>query len=306
VTEGLGNLSALSIDVEEWFHSANVSSRVPRSMWEDCEPTVERNTMRMLEILEERGIRATFFILGWIAARWPELVKAIAADGHEIASHGYHHELVYSLTPQAFRADVARSRAILEDISGQPVRGYRAPCFSITDWAIEILRDEGYSYDSSMMPTFAHDRYGKLDGIDARQAVVEVREGFTEVCVSCIPLRGRGIPWGGGGYFRLAPFTLWMRGVASIHGAGLPYVFYIHPWEIDPDHPCPSGIGALNRFRQRINLGRCEKRFAALADAFEWTTIGDLIEIWGETGPHSLSPEIAQQRNIATNGRKKR
>jgi polysaccharide deacetylase family protein (PEP-CTERM system associated) len=275
-------------------------------MWEDCESTVERNTMRILEILEARKVGATFFVLGWVAERFPEMIRAIAAAGHEIASHGYNHELVYSLTPEAFRADVARSRALLEQISGRPVKGYRAPCFSITEWAIDILHDEGYTYDSSMMPTIAHDRYGRLDGIDARHAIVELREGFTEVCVSCISLGGKGIPWGGGGYFRLSPFSLWMKVIASIRVAGLPYFFYIHPWEIDPDHPCPGGIGAVNRFRQRINQSRCEQRFVALANAFKWTTIGDLIKIWGEGEPKRLPSEIATRRTIFTSGRTKR
>lgn len=277
--------NALSVDVEDWFHSENVKSRVPRSSWDGCATRVERNTMRMLGILEELHVRGTFFVLGWIAERHPGLVRSIVAGGHELASHGYGHELVYAMTPEAFRADVARSRALLEDISGCAVRGYRAPCFSITGWAIDILQEEGYAYDSSMMPALAHDRYGRLDGIDGSRPIVPLRDGFDEVCISCLSLRGRGIPWGGGGYFRLAPFALWMKGIDRIRRTGAPYVFYIHPWEIDPDHPCPAGIGRVNRFRQRVHLGKCEARFAAIAGALEWTTVGDLVGQWRARQP---------------------
>jgi polysaccharide deacetylase family protein (PEP-CTERM system associated) len=286
---GAGAGMALSIDVEDWFHSANVTSVVPRETWDRCASRVESNTMRMLEILHEQRACATFFVLGWVAERFPRLVLAIAAAGHEIASHGYGHELVYRMTPPAFRADVARARVLLEDLTSLPVRGYRAPCFSITDWATDILQEEGYSYDSSAVTTLVHDRYGRLAGINGRQPILKLRERFDEVCVSCLPLGSRGVPWGGGGYFRFVPYALWTYGIAAIRWAGLPYVFYIHPWEIDPEHPLPAGISASNRFRQRVNLHRCEARFAALAGAFEWISIGDLLDRWH-----------AQQRSAAT------
>jgi polysaccharide deacetylase family protein (PEP-CTERM system associated) len=287
---------ALSIDVEDWFHSANVESVVPRESWDRCASRVERNTMRMLEILHEQRTCATFFVLGWVAERFPRLVPAIAAAGHEIASHGYGHERVYRMTPAAFRADVARARALLEDLASSPVRGYRAPCFSITDWAADILQEEGYSYDSSAVTILAHDRYGRLNGIDGRQPIVELRERFDEVCVSCLPLGRRGVPWGGGGYFRLVPYALWMYGIAVIRRVGLPYVFYIHPWEIDPKHPIPAGMSVSNRFRQRINLDRCEARFSALAGAFDWIPVGDLLDRWhaqrkSATPPEGQAPE---------------
>jgi len=281
--------AAFSIDVEDWFHSENVKAAVPRDRWDGSVSRVERNTMRMLEILDEKGVRATFFVLGWVAERRPGIVRAVVDGGHELASHGFGHELVYTLSEAAFRNDVARARALLEDLSGQRVRGYRAPCFSITDWAIRVLREEGYSYDSSMMPTLAHDRYGRLEGIDGTQPIVSLADGFDEVCVSCLPLGRRGLPWGGGGYFRLTPFRIWMRGVATIRRAGLPYVFYIHPWEIDPGHPLPPGLTASNRFRQRVGLARCEARFAAMAGALRWTTIGGLIDGWRAEGRRAVA-----------------
>jgi polysaccharide deacetylase family protein (PEP-CTERM system associated) len=270
--------AALSIDVEDWFHAANLN--VAREAWERCELRVERNTMRMMEILDACHARATFFVLGWVAEKCPHLVRAIAAAGHEVASHGYDHELVYSQQPNAFRSDVLRSKEYLEDLIGKRVRGYRAPSFSITDWAIPILQDVGFEYDSSVVPTIAHDRYGRLNGMDAGRPVVLLRDGFYEVCISCIQLGKHGIPWGGGGYFRLVPYLLWLWGVRRILRSGIPYIFYIHPWEIDPGQPRVAGIKATYEFRQRVNLQRCEGRFAALVGAFEWIPLCDLIDGW--------------------------
>lgn len=270
--------TALSIDVEDWFHAANLAGVVPRGSWEACEPRVERNTIRMLQILEARQARATFFVLGWVAERCPGLVRMIADAGHEVACHGHGHQLVSSLQPGEFRADVARAKHYLEDLLGMPVRGYRAPSFSITDWAIPILQELGFDYDSSFVPAIAHDRYGRLTGVHAGTPVALLRAGFHEVSISCLRLGRRGIPWGGGGYFRLAPYALWLQGVRAILRSGRPYVFYIHPWEIDAGQPRPSSMKATEIFRHRVNLGRCEERFAALAGAFRWTTIRDLID----------------------------
>ena len=269
---------ALSIDVEDWFHSENVKRGVSRDSWDRCEPRVERNTMRMLDILDATNTRATFFVLGWVAERNVKLVREIAAAGHEVASHGFAHQLVYSLSPEAFRQDVSRAKALLEDIAGQEVRGYRAPCFSITPWAIPILQETGHAYDSSMVPTAAHDRYGSLGTIDDGSDIAELGEGFHEVCVSCLRFSRRGIPWGGGGYFRFVPYAAWMRGIDIILAGGHPYVFYIHPWEIDPGQPRVDGMSVFNTYRQRVNLHRCEERFEALCARFHWMTIGEMIE----------------------------
>jgi polysaccharide deacetylase family protein (PEP-CTERM system associated) len=280
-TERTGSLgAALSIDVEDWFHTDNLRDVITREAWESRELRVERNTMRMLEILESSNARATFFVLGWVAEKCPQLVRAIAAAGHEIASHGYGHEHIYSLGPREFRSDVVRSKQYLEDLTGKPIRGYRAPSFSITDWAIPILQDVGFDYDSSVVQTIAHDRYGRLSGMHAGRPIVSLRDGFDEACVSCIRLGKRGIPWGGGGYFRLIPYVLWLQGVRMILRSGMPYIFYIHPWEIDPGQPRVAGMTASNSFRQRVNLHRCEERFAALVGAFEWMPICDLIDRW--------------------------
>jgi len=283
--------TALSIDVEDWFHTDCLKGVIAREAWERCELRVERNTMRLMEILEARKARATFFVLGWVAEKCPDLVRAIAAAGHEVASHGYGHEHVYSLRPSEFRSDILRSKRYLEDLTGTAVRGYRAPCFSITEWAIPILQDAGFDYDSSVVPTVAHDRYGQLNGMHAGRPIVSLREGFYEAGISCIRVGvgKRGIPWGGGGYFRLVPYALWLAGVHAILRSGTPYIFYIHPWEIDPGQPRAAGIDLANGFRQRVNLHRCEERFASLVGAFEWMPICDLVDQWkaGHSGqPH--------------------
>jgi polysaccharide deacetylase family protein (PEP-CTERM system associated) len=273
-----GASAAMSIDVEDWFQVENLKPVVPRASWDGQESRVVRNTNRILELLEARGARATFFVLGWVAERHPELIRRIAAAGHEIASHGYGHDLLYTLTPAEFRADVDRGKKLLEDLTGQRVTGYRAPSFSITDWAVTILQELGFEYDSSVFPTVAHDRYGRLTGVDAGQPVLELRPGFYELCISCLPLGKRGLPWGGGGYFRMLPYPAWRAGIQRILASGSPYMFYLHPWEIDPGQPRVNGLSAVSRFRHYLNLARCESRFAALLADFRWTTVRDVLE----------------------------
>ena len=268
----------MSIDVEDWFQVENLRSAVARDTWDERELRVERNTDRMLELMAARGVRSTCFVLGWVAERCPDLVRRIAAAGHEVASHGYGHDLIYSLKPEDFRADIDRSVKLLQDLSGQPVRGYRAPSFSITDWAIPILQECGIEYDSSAFPTVAHDRYGKLSGMTPGRPIVTLPGGMTEVCISVVNVAGKGIPWGGGGYFRLFPYPLFRWGVRRVLATGDPYVFYIHPWEIDPGQPRVSGLKRSHAFRHYVNLARGEARFAALLRDFEWMTMGELLE----------------------------
>jgi polysaccharide deacetylase family protein (PEP-CTERM system associated) len=275
---GRSGSAAMSIDVEDWFQVENLKPVIARATWDSRESRVVRNTNRILDLLEEHRARATFFVLGWVAERQPELIRRIAAGGHEIASHGYGHDLIYTLSPAEFRADVERGKKLLEDGTGQRVLGYRAPSFSITDWAVSILQDLGFEYDSSVFPTVAHDRYGRLTGVDFGHPILELRPGFHEVAISCLPLGKRGLPWGGGGYFRMLPYAAWRGGVRRILGSGAPYVFYIHPWEIDPGQPRMRGLSAVSRFRHYLNLARCEDRFARLLADFSWTTVKSLLE----------------------------
>jgi len=269
----------MSIDVEDWFQVENLKGVIARDTWDSRELRVERNTDRMLELMAARNIRCTCFILGWVADKCPTLIKRIADAGHEIASHGYGHELIYNLTPVQFRDDLIRARDLLQNITGQRICGYRAPSFSITDWAIDILQETGIEYDSSAFPTVAHDRYGKLTGMKPGTPIVKLREGFHEVCVSCLNVGKRGLPWGGGGYFRLIPYAVFKRGVRKILKGGQPYVFYIHPWEIDAGQPRveAGSLKRSHRFRHYVNLRRCESRWAALLRDFEWMPVGELL-----------------------------
>ena len=281
----------MSVDVEDWFQVENLKPVIPRASWDTRERRVERNTLRILELLEEQQVKGTFFILGWVAERHPGLIRRIAEAGHEIACHGYGHDLLYTLTETEFRADIDRCKKLLEDVTGAPVLGYRAPSFSITDWAIPILQEMGFQYDSSVFPTVAHDRYGRLTGVDAGHPILELRPDFFEVCISCLPVGNRGLPWGGGGYFRMIPYLPWQAGVRRILGTGAPYVFYIHPWEVDPGQPRVDGLGRLSRFRHYVNLDRCEDRFRSLVTGFQWTTIKSILDQWkSRIAPRSPVP----------------
>ena len=268
----------MSIDVEDWFQVENLKAVIDRGTWDERELRVERNTDRMLEIMDHHGVKCTCFILGWIAEKCPGLVRRIAQEGHEIASHGYGHELIYSLSYDEFREDMTRGIKFVEDTTGAKIRGYRAPSFSITDWAIDILQELGLSYDSSAFPTVAHDRYGTLNGMDSGRPIVEIRDGFHEVCVSVLKIGKKGVPWAGGGYFRLFPYPIFKRGVRRILDAGRPYVFYIHPWEIDPGQPRIKGLNRSHAFRHYNNLAKCDARFDDLLGSFRWTTIGSVLD----------------------------
>jgi polysaccharide deacetylase family protein (PEP-CTERM system associated) len=269
--------AAMSIDVEDWFQVQNLAGSVPRDSWERQERRVEANTRRMLDIMERTGARSTCFVLGWVAERHPELVREIAARGHEVASHGHGHELIYEIGPERFREDVRRSKAILEDIVGTRVEGYRAPNFSITDWAIDILAEEGYAYDSSSFPVVAHDRYGRLSKGGGGKAIYEIAPGLREVCVSALDVAGKGIPWGGGGWFRLIPYPLFSAGVSRFIATGQPYVFYIHPWEIDPGQPRVRCAKRSHGWRHYMNLGACAARWERLLASRRWCAIRDLL-----------------------------
>lgn len=282
--------AAMSIDVEDWFQVENLKPVVARATWDSRESRVVRNTNRILDLLGEHRAQATFFVLGWVAERQPELIRRIEAEGHEIASHGYGHDLIYTLSPAEFRADVERGKKLLEDVIGHRIIGYRAPSFSITDWAVSILQDLGFEYDSSVFPTVAHDRYGRLTGVDSGQPILQLRPGFHEVCISCLPLGRRGLPWGGGGYFRMLPYGVWREGVRRILGTGAPYVFYIHPWEIDPGQPRVQGLSRVSRFRHYLNLARCEERFARLLADFRWTTLKSLLSDFSPPPPRQSEP----------------
>jgi polysaccharide deacetylase family protein (PEP-CTERM system associated) len=281
--------AAMSIDLEDWFQVENLRGVVPRASWRVSESRVRRNTERLLELMEDRGVHCTFFVLGWVAESFPGLIGDIAAAGHEIASHGYGHEPIYRLSPQAFREDVKRSVRLLEDVTGRKVRGYRAPSFSITEWAPAILQNLGLEYDSSLFPTIAHDRYGTLGAVDTSTPIFEILPGFREILLSTLRIGRHHLPWAGGGYFRLVPYPLFAQGVRRVLASGRPYVFYLHPWEIDPDQPRLRGLKPSLAFRHYYNLHRCEPRFVRLLHDFRWTTLADLLELHQPGGKNPVA-----------------
>lgn len=264
--------NALTIDVEDYFQVSAFSRHIPRSSWEDLPCRVERNVDRILALLDKNQIKATFFTLGWIAERYPVMVKRIVENGHELASHGYAHHRVTELSREQFYEDVTRSKALLEDISGQPVKGYRAPSFSINGdnlWALENLEMAGYRYSSSVYPV-KHDHYG-MPNAPRFAFTPDNTQKLLELPVTTVSFFGRNFPAGGGGYFRLWPYVASRWFLQRVNRVDhQPAIFYFHPWEIDPDQPRQTGISFKTRFRHYLNLGRMEKRLDLLTQHFSW------------------------------------
>lgn len=268
--------NALTIDVEDYFHVGALADTVDRASWEAREYRVERNVDRLLGLFSRKGVRATFFVLGWVAEKSPALVRRIAQAGHEVASHGYSHETVYSQTPKVFREETLRSKCFLEDILGHPVRGYRAASFSITPrslWALDILIDLGFKYDSSVFP-IRHDRYG-LPNASPEPGPLRAPSGrhLVEFPMSIASWGRLKLPVSGGGYFRIFPYSLIRLGLKRIiQDHGRPFVFYLHPWEIDPGQPRVK-TNALSRFRHYTNLDVCEARLEQLLQEFSFDSM---------------------------------
>jgi polysaccharide deacetylase family protein (PEP-CTERM system associated) len=269
---------SLSVDVEDWFQVENLKGAISRASWSEREFRAEANTDWILATLAETDTKGTFFMLGWVAERVPGLVKRIHAEGHEIASHGYGHDLIYTLSPRDFQRDVERSKGFLEELTGERVLGYRAPSFSITDWAIDILITLGFRYDSSLFRAAAHDRYGSLETFTiAEEPCFELRKDFYQVPLSYLTVAGKKVPWAGGGYFRVFPYPLFKWGVTRIvqtHGA---YTFYIHPWEFDSGQPRVDNLSWQHRFRHYRNLSRTKTRFADMVRSFHFKPIRALL-----------------------------
>lgn len=272
--------NAMTIDVEDYFQVSAFAPHIERSSWDTLPCRVERNVDRILGLLEARRAQATFFTLGWIAERYPDLVRRISAAGHEVASHGYGHLRASDQTSEQFRDDVTRSKAILEELTGKPVRGYRAPSFSIGPdnlWALDVLAECGYQYSSSVYP-IKHDHYGMPDA--PRFAFRPRPNGVLEFPVTTLSLMRRNFPAGGGGYFRLAPYALSRWVMRRVNRAdGEPCIFYFHPWEIDPEQPRPSGLTLKTRFRHYVNLSRMESRIASLLSDFAWNRLDRVYKI---------------------------
>jgi polysaccharide deacetylase family protein (PEP-CTERM system associated) len=271
--------NAMTIDVEDYFHVSAFERHIDRRRWDSFESRVVANTDRLLRLVAAADVRATFFVLGWVAERFPDLVARIARDGHEIASHGYSHRLVYDMTPREFAEDIRRAKALLERISGQPVLGYRAPSYSITRqslWAFDVLLDEGYVYDASVFPIH-HDRYGIPDAPRFPYRVTRAAGSLWELPGSTVRWAGQNLPIGGGGYFRLLPYGWTRRGIAYVNSIERrPVMFYLHPWEIDPGQPRIEAP-LVSRFRHYRNLGKTEPRLSRLLAEFRFDTALNML-----------------------------
>lgn len=272
--------NALTIDVEDYYHVAGFESVIRFEDWDRYESRVERNTERILDLLDGHRSKATFFILGWVAERFPKLVRDISDRGHEVASHGYAHQRIHAQSPELFREETKRAKAILEDTIGHPVQGYRAASYSIvtkTLWALAILKEEGFVYDSSIFPVY-HDRYG-IPGYHRFCHVLE-REpgiGLIEFPLSTLRVAGLNVPIAGGGYFRLFPYRFIRWGIRHLNNKeNQPGVIYLHPWEIDPEQPRVHA-NPVSRFRQYLNLKRMEGKFSRLLTDFRFGTIMDVL-----------------------------
>lgn len=271
--------NAMTIDVEDYFQVSAFEAHIPRSAWDTLPCRIESNMSRILDLLDKKQIKATFFTLGWVAERYPRIIRRMVEGGHEVASHGWGHQRVTDLDWQRFEADIVRSKALLEDLSGQEVVGYRAPSFSINDqnlWALDCLAQAGYRYSSSIYPV-QHDHYGMPDA--PRFAYFPRGEnGVLEIPATTVRLWGRNIPAAGGGYFRFWPYVLSKWFIAHLNNhESQAAIFYFHPWEIDAEQPRQTGISLKTRFRHYLNLHRMEERLNALTSDFKWDRVDKIF-----------------------------
>lgn len=280
-----GPVNAMTVDVEDYFQVSAFESHIRRDDWERLPCRVEANTHRVLDLFTEAGVQATFFTLGWVAERFPGLVRRVVDEGHELASHGWEHVRVIHQTPEQFRADVRRTKALLEDLGGHKVRGYRAASYSIGErnlWALAELADAGYEYSSSIFPG-RHDLYG-MPAAPRFAFRPDNAPGLLEIPITTVELAGRRWPAAGGGFFRLFPYALSRTLLRRVNGYdGRPALFYFHPWEIDPEQPRQTGIGLRTRVRHYLNLERTESRLRRLLTDFAWNRMDRVFLAGGTT-----------------------
>ena len=271
--------NALSVDVEDWFQVGAFENVISRSDWDACDCRVERNTDALLAMFEAAGIKATFFTLGWVAERYPALIGRIADAGHELGNHGQNHDRVFTFTPQQFAADLERSRKAIEDAAGVAVRGYRAPSFSInphTPWAHEVMAEQGYSYSSSINP-IKHDHYGWPDA--PRFAFHPLPDSeLVEIPVTTAMLGKKRIAAGGGGFFRLLPYSYSRWAIRQVNADARPGIIYFHPWEIDPDQPRVANAPIKSKLRHYTNLDAMAGKLKRLMADFKWDRLDRIVE----------------------------
>lgn len=274
-----------SFDIEDWFHAENLKAHLAGADWTTLEGRVERNTNRLLDIVGEAGVHSTFFVLGWVARRYPDLVRRMVAEGHEVASHSDRHLRLYDLDHTALVADLTTARDVLEQLAGARVWGIRAPVFSISDAVLDCLEECGYWYDSSYFAFGAHDRYGRLHTpIDPAQPVVQVRPGLLELPMSCVRV-GAQLPWAGGGYFRMIPYAVFRWGVARRLSRRGWFMFYFHPWELDVHDAVPPGLPRAVRFRTFAGRGRMDRDLRRLLAEFGSQRIDQTLRSRGYSPP---------------------
>jgi polysaccharide deacetylase family protein (PEP-CTERM system associated) len=263
-------VNALTIDVEDYFQVSAFAEHIPRASWDSMPCRVEQNIDRILQLLTDSGVHSTFFALGWIAERYPEMIRRIVDNGHELASHGYEHRRATDQGYGEFLADIRLAKAVLEDIAGHRVKGYRAPSFSVgpgNQWAFECIADAGYRYSSSIYP-IRHDHYGAPG---THRFAHEVNKGLLEVPIATVRVWGSTLPAGGGGYFRLLPYRVSKWSLQRINDVDCqPAMFYFHPWELDPEQPRVQGPGPKAQFRHYVNLRHMESRLRRLVADFQW------------------------------------
>ncbi len=281
--------NALTIDLEEYFQVHALSDIVPVNSWDSFSCEAPDNTKKILDVLDESGVSATFFCLGWNAQRNPKLIESIHDRGHEVACHGHMHQLISTQDPKVFREDVSRAKKTLEDSTGEEVIGYRAPTYSITNktlWAFDILEELGFRYDSSIFPIY-HDNYGIPDA--PRFPYRIPGRSLAEFPISTMKLGAFNFPVAGGGYFRLFPYLLTRSALKHLEKSGNPFIFYIHPWEVNSRTPRVEGISALSRFRTYVGLAAAYGKFCNLLKDFEFTTARDVLRELGFLDPEDLS-----------------
>jgi polysaccharide deacetylase family protein (PEP-CTERM system associated) len=273
--------NAISIDLEDWFCVHNLSQAIPREAWDSCELRVRDTTRRLISLFDRHQTKATFFVLGWVAERIPELIKELEDRGHEIALHGYNHLLLTEISPEEFDADLARGLEAIEKcgVQTRPV-GFRAPSFTVVkatkEWALPILEKYQFKYDSSVFPIGFHPDYGM---VDAPLAPYKITENLQEFPMSCLEIMGKRFPFSGGGYFRLFPYAYTRFCMRKVNAQGRPAVFYLHPWELDPGQPRVKNLSLSQRLRHYRNLDQTEKRLENLLKDFEFTTIREVLQI---------------------------
>ena len=293
--------NALTIDVEDYFHVAALKSQIPVASWSARECRVERNVDVLLQMFDDANVTATFFTLGWVAELYPKVVEAIAKQGHEVASHGYSHQLIYNQAPEVFREETFKSKHILEDIIQAPVRGYRAASYSITGkslWAIDTLVEAGFEYDSSIFPV-RHDLYGIPDFPKQPHVYKGSEKGpIVEFPISSVRLAGYQLPIAGGGYFRLFPYWFTKFGLGKINREGDAFMFYLHPWEVDPEQPRVRGVGLKSTFRHYNNLDKCQARLAQLLNDFKFSSMENVLIQKGLLCERSASEVLTDEASV--------